>query len=338
MLTEARGKERVGRRFDDVGQVHAAPVLGLRGREHAGPGIGPPGFVRGLRQDHALALRIGDDARLLGVDEAVERRELVARDALAGVEHRGEGLARVLCKAGARTQRLDLEPVVQEEVDRGAHRQCADVGAAACIELEPSVRIARQAFTTAIVADALATSVRSSPSMAKTSASVKLSWRPALTTTPTHSSRWPRAGAQQAGLELGGQHPMPGRRHRLRSGAHGVIGHRADDAGVDDAGVLGMPGGHGECRDHAAFGGVDRRDAQFDHEGCAGKEAAQRGKVRRHPSLKCFNAAAAIGAPHSGTKCPASGTSSGGGQARITRASAAITGGPSTGSCRPTAM
>jgi hypothetical protein len=57
--------------------------------------------VRGLRQDHLLAV----EARLLGVDQAVERRVLLARDALAGVEHRVEGLARMVGEARTLVQR-----------------------------------------------------------------------------------------------------------------------------------------------------------------------------------------------------------------------------------------
>ena len=82
-------EERVGRHLDADRQLHAARLVRLRGGEHAALGIGAGGVEGGLRQMHALAV----EARLLGVDETVERRELLARDALAGVEHRVEGLA-----------------------------------------------------------------------------------------------------------------------------------------------------------------------------------------------------------------------------------------------------
>ena len=52
----------------------------------------------------------------LGVDEAVHRRELLGGELLAQVEHRVEGLAAVLGEARALLQRLDAEPVVEQEV------------------------------------------------------------------------------------------------------------------------------------------------------------------------------------------------------------------------------
>jgi hypothetical protein len=57
-----------------------------------------PRVVRGLRQ-HDAALRV--DARLFAIHQAVEGRELVARDALAGVEHGGEGFTRMFGEARA---------------------------------------------------------------------------------------------------------------------------------------------------------------------------------------------------------------------------------------------
>ena len=53
---------------------------------------------------------------LLDVGDAVERRELLGGELLAHVEHRVEGLAAVVGKAFARAERLDLQPVVQQEV------------------------------------------------------------------------------------------------------------------------------------------------------------------------------------------------------------------------------
>ena len=105
-------EERVGGHLDADRQLHAARLVRLRGGEHAAVGIGAGGVVGGLRQVHALAV----EARLLGIDEAVERREFLARDALAGVEHRVEGLAAVVGEARALGERGDAQPVVQEEV------------------------------------------------------------------------------------------------------------------------------------------------------------------------------------------------------------------------------
>ena len=55
--------ERRRRRLDDVGQVHAAPRLGLRRGQQARSGVRAPGVVRGLRQDHALAIAQRPDQR-----------------------------------------------------------------------------------------------------------------------------------------------------------------------------------------------------------------------------------------------------------------------------------
>src|SRR4051794_39881938 len=75
------------------------------------------------RQVHLLAV----EPRLLGVSDAVERRELVARDLLAGVEHGVEGLARVVGEAGSLAQLVDAQPVVQKEIGglAVAHRATA---------------------------------------------------------------------------------------------------------------------------------------------------------------------------------------------------------------------
>jgi len=58
--------------------------------------------------------------RLLGIHRAVERRVLLARDALAGVEHGVEGVARMVGKALALGQGLRMQPLVQKEFDGGA--------------------------------------------------------------------------------------------------------------------------------------------------------------------------------------------------------------------------
>jgi len=66
----------------------------------------------GLRQDDLLAVEL----RLLYVDQAVEGCVFLAGDAFAGVEHRVEGLARVVGEALARRQGVGLDPVVEQEV------------------------------------------------------------------------------------------------------------------------------------------------------------------------------------------------------------------------------
>ena len=91
-------EEAVGRHLDDARQLHAADLVVLRRGEHARLDVGLRRGVARLRQVHLLAV----EPRLLGVGEAVERRELLARDALAGVEHRVEGLARVVGEARPR--------------------------------------------------------------------------------------------------------------------------------------------------------------------------------------------------------------------------------------------
>jgi hypothetical protein len=93
--------------------------------------------VRGARQHHAQAAVGGSlGARLLGIDQAVEGRVLLARDALAGVQHRIEGVARMLGKARTSGQRLGVQPVVQQEIQGGAQAWHAlDYGRAAADRL-----------------------------------------------------------------------------------------------------------------------------------------------------------------------------------------------------------
>ena len=112
------GEEAAGRGFDHVGQLHAAPFVVLRGAEHAAIGIGLARFVRATRQNDLLAVEM----RLLRIHRAVEWRVLLARNALASVEHGIESLARVVREAAARHQRFGLEPVVDQEVEGGAQR------------------------------------------------------------------------------------------------------------------------------------------------------------------------------------------------------------------------
>ncbi len=110
-------EERIGGHFDHAGQLHAADVVVLRRGEHARPGIGARGGVAGLRQADRLAVEPG----FLGVGEAVERDELLGRQLLAHVEHRLEGLARMVGEARPLGERLDREPVVKQKVECAAH-------------------------------------------------------------------------------------------------------------------------------------------------------------------------------------------------------------------------
>jgi hypothetical protein len=110
-------QEGVRRRLHGVGQLHAAQLVVLRGGQQAGVGQRLPGLVGGLRQDHLLAVK----ARLVGVHQPVEGRVLLAGDALAGVEHLAPGLAAVVRKPGPRGERLGVQPVVQQELEGGAH-------------------------------------------------------------------------------------------------------------------------------------------------------------------------------------------------------------------------
>jgi hypothetical protein len=107
------GEEAVRRHLHDAGQLHAAHLVVLRRGEHAGLDVGARRGVAAFGQVHLLAV----EPRLLGVGDAVVRRELVAGNLLAGVEHRIEGLARVVGKARPLAQRLHAEPVVEQEVD-----------------------------------------------------------------------------------------------------------------------------------------------------------------------------------------------------------------------------
>jgi hypothetical protein len=95
--------------------LHAAHFVVLRGAQHAALGVGLLRVVRGLRQDHALAV----EPRLLRVHQAVEGRVLLACDALAGVEHGVKGFAAVVGKTFARLQRRDTEPLVEQKIKGG---------------------------------------------------------------------------------------------------------------------------------------------------------------------------------------------------------------------------
>jgi hypothetical protein len=98
-------KEHARRRFDQIGQLHAAHRVVLGSTQHARLGVGIPGLLRCRRQDHLLTV----EARLFGVDQAVEGGVLLARNALAGLEHRVEGLARMVGKARPVGQRARLQ-------------------------------------------------------------------------------------------------------------------------------------------------------------------------------------------------------------------------------------
>src|SRR5205823_5901320 len=106
-------EEAVRRHLDDARQLHAADLVVLCGSEHARLHVRARRRMAALGQVHLLAV----EPRLLGVGNAVERRELVACDLLAGVEHRVEGVARMIGEARPCAQRFDSQPVVEEEVD-----------------------------------------------------------------------------------------------------------------------------------------------------------------------------------------------------------------------------
>ena len=113
-----------------AGQLHAADLVVHAGTEQ--PALGEPAQRRGdlVVQDDAAV----DELRLLAVVAAVVRREVAGRDLLGQVEDGVEGLAGVLGEARARGQRLDVEPLVEQEVEvtagqqeRGHARQATDV-------------------------------------------------------------------------------------------------------------------------------------------------------------------------------------------------------------------
>ena len=112
------GKKTVGSRLDRIGQLHAAEFVVLSRRQHARLDVGLMRIVRGLRQDHAqAAIGRGFGARLLRVHQAVERGVLVAGDSFTGVEHRVEGVARMVGKTLTLAQAVRLQPVVEQEVN-----------------------------------------------------------------------------------------------------------------------------------------------------------------------------------------------------------------------------
>ena len=98
MPTLALAKKALAAISTDVGQLHAADVRSPARR---------PACRTRHRPASASCVACGRTtfsprhrtARFLGVDQAVEGRELLARDAFAGVEHRGEGLARMFGEA-----------------------------------------------------------------------------------------------------------------------------------------------------------------------------------------------------------------------------------------------
>ena len=112
------GKKGVGGRLDQIGQLHAAPGFVLRGTQHATVGIGFPGVMGGLGHRDPMAVK----PRLLGVHEPIEWRIFFARDALAGIEHRIERVARMFGKARPRREVRGTQPVVQQKIQGGAKR------------------------------------------------------------------------------------------------------------------------------------------------------------------------------------------------------------------------
>ena len=110
------GEKAVGRRLHRVGQLHATDVVVLCGAQHAALGISLVRVVRGLRQDHLLAVEM----RLLGVHQPVERRVFFTGNALAGVEHGVEGFARMVSETLALAEAFHSQPVVEQKIKGGA--------------------------------------------------------------------------------------------------------------------------------------------------------------------------------------------------------------------------
>ena len=110
-------EEHIGSHCDDARQLHTTDPVVLGGGEHPRLHVGPGSVVRALRQHHLVVF----DSRLLDIDQPVERCELLRSDTLTGVEHGIEGLAGMLGEARSRAQRVDGEPVVQQEVERATH-------------------------------------------------------------------------------------------------------------------------------------------------------------------------------------------------------------------------
>jgi hypothetical protein len=142
MLTDETAKKSARRRLDRVRQLHAADLVVLRRGEHARSGIRRPRFLRRGGQDHLLAV----EARLFRVDEAVERRVLLARDPLARFEHGVERLARVVGKTGARIQLIGVQPVVKEEVDGGSKRGHQRISNTPAAPIPPPMHIVTTTF------------------------------------------------------------------------------------------------------------------------------------------------------------------------------------------------
>jgi len=118
MLTEAMAKKGVGCSFHRVGQLHATDLVVLCGAQHARFGIGFVRIVCGLRQDDFFAVKVG----FLRVHQSVIRGVFFAGNAFASVEHRVKGFSRVVGKALAALQGVDLEPVVQQKINGVAKR------------------------------------------------------------------------------------------------------------------------------------------------------------------------------------------------------------------------
>ena len=83
------GEKRIGGRLYGVRQLHATNVEVLRRTQHAALHIGVMRILCAGGQDDLLAIK----SRFLGVYRAVERCVFIAGNALAGVEHRVEGVA-----------------------------------------------------------------------------------------------------------------------------------------------------------------------------------------------------------------------------------------------------
>jgi hypothetical protein len=174
---------------------------------------------------------------------------------------------------------------------------------------------------------------------AHTSASVKLRLRPGLRTRPRTPAAPPSRHAAGWSSARPSGSPCP-RRPGCARRAHGVVGQRGHHARMHHAAVLQEARQDRPARSsrHPAPPPVGSNPRSTTNGDRRKKAAGPRG--RRSCQLeRCAPAPpAAIGAPHSCTKWPPSGTSIGGGQLRISLPSGRIAASPSTGSARPMAM
>ena len=155
------GEKCVGRGLHAVGQLHSAHLKILGCAEHARLGIRFGRVVGGLGKNDFFAIKTG----LFDIDQSVEGRKFFARNALAGVQHRIKGLARMVSKTGTLRQLGGMQPVVEQKVQSGTEfhgdrlKKTAREGLSTYKE---KIRFGvPQALTTAMVPEALTAKCRS---------------------------------------------------------------------------------------------------------------------------------------------------------------------------------